>query len=189
MQLTTNEKNKILRDRRYVRLRILNCFYNHSSLFIHNRYKKKFSEDEIELVQSWTSFEDCILWMKEESIVSHEYSYANMKLDFWYINKQYSPKYGKKAIETGGVGAEKLLLHVVIQALLDVYSNRPCDLAIWGKDLSPDSMYCTTTTHICSDHAEKFLRNLHPEFESFIGVSVGCIYELLFQIKKDPACS
>ena len=75
---------------------------------------------------------------------------------------------------------------MVIQALLDVHSKRPCDVAIWGTDLSPDSVYCTPTAHVCSQNAERFLKSLDANFEEFIGVSRGCIYDILHRIKKDP---
>ena len=184
MTLNRNTNYKLLSDNRFLRLRILTCFYEYSSLFMDGQPRRKFTDDEISLVCSWTSFQDAIEWMISEKIVSTEYTYKHFQVDLWYITKEYSPKYGKKSIETGGVGTEKLMLHIVIQALLDVYSKRPCDKSLWISDLSPDALSCTSNAHICAEHAEKFLAGLDPVFESFIGVSNGCVYELLFQIKK-----
>lgn len=185
MATITSDKIRARSDR----LRLLKCFCKHLDLFDVKKINNfSSSSTELSIVSSWKNFHDAINWMRSKRIVSSLYSSRHIYVDLWHIRKESNTSKTKN-LEISGIGAEKLMLHVVIQALKDVESKRPCDLYLWDYDISPDSLQCSSKVHICAYHAEKFLRSLDPEIEQFLFVSDGCILDILENLKKDSGIS
>ena len=118
-------------------------------------------------------------------MTSPVYGFQNMRLDLWYL---YRPRYKSKTQKLAGIcsSSERIvLLQIIIQALKDFATARPCDHSIWTHDMSPVRSRCNNIAHICSEEAELFLVNITKMQEDYAGLSSGTVKEYMRRIKKD----
>lgn len=141
-----------------------------------------FIERNLSRVVDWRGL---IASMQDSCLVSKYYSYRCLYSDLWYIKRE-SIGNGAKIIEGCNGSGNMLYFQVILRALIDLKSGRPCDLGIWKDDRSPDYKSCEKTEHICFVDAENFLITLGEVEEVFAGLKPGCVADLTKRIKKDP---
>jgi len=133
------------------------------------------------------SNDDLLCILKVERLIGKKYSLKNLLVDIWFINNG-----GRKVVKN--IFQEEchdnfhnyIWIRVIIQALQDYASGRPCDLGIWGSDAPPyGKLKCSSTEHICSKNAEEFLLKQAVKYEGVCGLPHGTIKRLMSKLKED----
>ena len=110
-------------------------------------------------------------------------------LDHYYIDINYIYK-SKNAFKnyTKCIDIDDPLSYiwfrVIVQAMIDAQSGRPCDLNLWFNDMPPGRHKCTEIAHICSADAKSFLKNIDSKSETVVGLRVGTIERYVDKIEK-----
>lgn len=143
--------------------------------------------DDLFTVSDWNSPSIAVSRLKELGFVSELYSLRNLRIDWWYLRKRCEdpPLDFNLTLTTS---ESILLFRIVLQALKDLQSGRPCDQGIWINDESPDMRKCFAGDHICYQHAEWYLAGIE-EYEEFIHISPFFLETLVRKIKRDPIYS
>lgn len=75
----------------------------------------------------------------------------------------------------------RVFFAVVVQALVDVKSRRPCDAYLWRLDHPPDQRQCSPTTHICEKKAVEFIKETSVMWEHVLNLSYGMLAKMVTQ--------
>lgn len=148
----------------------------------------------LRILEEWLAMKIDINWseaprvLQEHNIVSENYTMKNLHVDLWYLKREYVKSYANFEF-TNSYESSKPLFNIILRALLDLSTGRPCDLGIWKKDLSPDFSCCSEEAHLCHEDAERFLISLSSASENLCGISSGKLRDLAKRIKKDPIFS
>jgi len=126
-----------------------------------NQDKKYIRLDYVELYMNSTfPEEEIIKFLYENNIVSNSYTTICLRADQWYLNKVISPYKKSKLLSEASIdSAGTILLHVIVSALTDFRSGKPCDNTCWSNDISAYPP-CTCEVHNCAPIALQFLQGL-----------------------------
>jgi hypothetical protein len=141
----------------------------------------------IELAPKVFSDEAIIQRLQDKLFVSVNYSFRNLAVDRWYLSSRVQ-RLGYDIAECHDCNnpIKSVWFRVIVMALADVRSERPCDLNAWDKDLPPMGIEkCTEDCHICSPAARGWLLNLDDVAEEFAGLSHGTIISILKSKRKN----
>lgn len=137
-----------------------------------------------DLVRGWKTMEDVVSGLHSVGVVSDIYDERHLEIDLWHLNKRVLdplPEFRSGCSDP----ASMLMFRIIVQALRDLQSGRPCDLGLWIADEPPDRKKCFPWEHCCYVHAEDYLRSLH-DIECMVNLSDEFLSNLLRKIKRDP---
>jgi len=116
------------------------------------------------------------------SLASQYYDRICLAIDVWYLFDRRS-SYANRRFMTLDVTQDpiiQIMFGIIIQAISDSRSNRPCDSRSWRLDHSPgDGEHCTPTVHICATEAVAYVRDIAVMWEPALNLSAGTLVSLL----------
>lgn len=134
--------------------------------------------------------EEIVVELQREGLCSCSYSLKCLYMDIWYIVER--PRIPRnvtvKQNENFVDGFIHIYLEVIIQALQDIATGRPCDVDLWSDDDPPGAAkesVCTPYLHICADHAEIWLGGISGLEEEAMGLESGTISFLIDNVKEE----
>jgi len=162
-----------------------------TKLFIMNKYELRtqrlfFIRNHYEMTH-----DELLGSLRTGLLISKKYCKRNLLVDIWYIENGGNRSFRNVGLnETCGDFIQHIWLKIIIQALIDYASGRPCDSGIWTTDAPPmGKLKCSKVEHFCMDDAEDFLLHEAIRFEGVCGLSHGTIEELMEKIKKGTCVS
>jgi hypothetical protein len=112
-------------------------------------------------------------------LISEHYDLRCLAVDVWYLfdrrrihaNKQFA------AFEDASL---RIMFGVVVQAVADARSCRPCDSYSWVLDRPPgDGERCSPTIHVCAPDAIRYLQEVASICEATMGISERILVDLV----------
>ena len=125
--------------------------------------------------------------LRSKSLVSRFYSEKCLAIDYWFVRKDDLPCYRNSRYtltEDQKDPYSRIYFELIVQALLDFSSRRPCDINVWRVDIPPDNKRCQKSEHICSENAIYYLTSIDNNLEIFAGLSPGTIMNICSGLAK-----
>ena len=129
--------------------------------------------------------DDIIRNLRSLLLISEYYDSPCFAVDVWWLFDR-QPVYAHRRFGETFVIKDPIIrvaFGIVIQAICDVWSHRPCDAHSWRLDHPPgDGICCSPTTHICEKNARDFIVNVSTVWEPFLNIREGILMDL---VKKE----
>ena len=123
-----------------------------------------------------------IIALYSSDLISDYYDSICLSIDLWYIFGKRSV-YAQRRFASLRVIRDPVIrvaFGIVVQALCDAQSGRPCDAHSWRLDRPPgDGARCTPTVHICVDDAVGFVHEIAATWEPFLSLRDKTLVGLL----------
>jgi len=122
-------------------------------------------------------YTDILNELRSEGLVSEYYDVTCLTVDVWFLFDK-RPVYTHRKIARIGTIKDpviRLFLGVLVRAIQDARSRRPCDVNSWAKDCPPDRAICLPSEHICEDHATEFLDDSSIFWEDILNLPYGTL--------------
>ena len=123
--------------------------------------------------------------LRDQALVSENYDYLHLDLDLWYVKRNQYP--GRLFPHYRCLELDpflRIFYYTVLQAVIDLRSNRPCDQNLWYYDEPPTEIICNPTTHVCSQEAREFLIRVDYSEEREINITPGTIRLLITKMEQ-----
>jgi hypothetical protein len=121
-------------------------------------------EERVKLVRSLLPLvsdpDELLCKLKCRRLVSRHYTTRNLAVDVWFVSRREEGV--KRPCHVMSDPIRTLWFHIVLMALVDASTARPCDVQAWKGDYPPggEREKCTEGNHVCSEDAISFLRAL-----------------------------
>jgi hypothetical protein len=127
-----------------------------------------------------------VVVLKTCKLASEDYGEVCLQVDKWYFSHKRNQYDRSKVRVYDGDPYVHLCLNIIIQAIADAMSGRPCDMGKWINDLAPKGKRgCIPTAHVCAQDAISYLQNCASNWETCVGLKDGTLEGYIEQIKKD----
>jgi len=120
--------------------------------------------------------------LRAQNLVSEFYDLDCLAVDIWYALDR-KPLYNHRRFDSSLGSTDpviRMAYGIVVQALCDTLSHRPCDVNSWRVDHPPgDGDRCSPTTHICEVNAREFLYDICSTWEPILNLSDGTLVDII----------
>ena len=120
--------------------------------------------------------------LRSFSLVSEYYDRICLAVDVWHLfDKRPVPL--QKQFPTPDIITDpfvRIFFCVVVQAIRDIRSGRPCDSHSWRVDIPPgNGQRCTPSEHFCKNNANVFICETATLWESVLNLGYGTLMEMI----------
>lgn len=129
--------------------------------------------------------DDCYLVVIRDlrafEMISEYYDEHCLAVDVWYLFDRRQIYTHRRFAEICVIRepAIRVLFGIVVQALCDVKTGRPCDVRSWRLDHPPGGgLRCSPTTHLCKRNAAEFISEMSEAWEPILNLSDGTLMHL-----------
>jgi hypothetical protein len=120
--------------------------------------------------------------LRSSELISKNYDITCLAVDVWCLFDRKPSDSKRKSSEFTTIKDPliRVFFGIVVQAIYDVSSGRPCDVNSWIVDIPPmgSDLRCSPSVHVCHESAAEFMEETGALWEAVLNLPAGMLAEL-----------